>query len=78
MTATTAEPEVVVVAPTTFWTRSRKAGVIYLALGLVAIVFWGDPVRTRRRRPVHRWARVVRLVRTDPVPGRRDRRSALS
>ncbi len=41
MTATTAEPEVVVVAPTTFWTRSRKAGVIYLALGLVAIVFWG-------------------------------------
>jgi ABC-type uncharacterized transport system permease subunit len=41
MTAATAEPEVVVVAPTAYWTRSRKAGVIYLVLGLVAIVFWG-------------------------------------
>ena len=41
MTATTAEPEVVVVAPTAFWTRSRKAGVVYLVLGLIAIVFWG-------------------------------------
>ncbi len=41
MTAATAEPEVVVVAPTGYWTRSRKAGVIYLVLGLVAIVFWG-------------------------------------
>ena len=41
MTTATAEPQVVVVAPTTFWTRSRKAGVIYLLLGLVAIVFWG-------------------------------------
>lgn len=40
MTAITAEPELVV-APTRYWTRSRKAGVIYIVAGLIAIVFWG-------------------------------------
>jgi simple sugar transport system permease protein len=40
MTVLTAEPTVVV-APTGFWTRSRKAGLIYILLGVVAVVFWG-------------------------------------
>jgi ABC-type uncharacterized transport system permease subunit len=43
MSTTTVVPEPVVVANVTnsYWTRARKAGAAYMAVGLVAAIFWG-------------------------------------
>jgi general nucleoside transport system permease protein len=44
MSMTTVAPEeLVAVAPETdtYWTRARKAGVTYMVLGVLAVVFWG-------------------------------------